>query len=155
MVCWFSGLSLGKDSAWRIKTYATDASQFKFRLHVDATPDTDLRGARVTWVAFPREKEGYASGTFCTDDIPGPENTGTIEFNNQNVDGKGFETTPQLMMAISGLDFESGHNLRLRLSSSAISKTSLTWHMDSWLDSVMNSATGSYVAICAPTTAND
>ncbi len=145
VVAWFSGLSLGKDSAWRVKTYVTEASAFKFKLHIEASPDTDLRGAKVAWVAFPAGKQGITGGTFCTDDIPGAENAGEVDFS-----GAGFQAAPGVMLAISGLDFECGHNLRLRVSHSALSKDSMTWHLDSWLDSAFNTATGAYVAICAP-----
>ncbi len=146
VVCWFSALNLGKDAAWRVKTCATDASPFRFRLHVGSSADTDLRGARVTWVAFPRGKEGIVGGTFNTDDIPGLQNSGTLAF----PEDCGFEAPPQLMMAVSGLDFECGHNLRLRVSNSEVTSAGLTWHLDSWLDSSLNTATGAYVAICAP-----
>lgn len=145
VVAWFSGLHLGKDSAWRVKTYVTDASRFKFKLHVEASPDTDLKGAKVAWVAFPAGKQGITGGTFCTDDVPGAENAGVIDFS-----AAGFQAAPAVMMAISGLDFECGHNLRLRVSHSMLSKDAMTWHLDSWLDSALNTATGAYVAICAP-----
>ncbi|KAK3326666.1 metalloprotease [Apodospora peruviana] len=145
VIAWFSGLSLGKDSAWRVKTYVTEASRFKFKLHVETSPDTDLRGAKVTWVAFPTGKQGITGGAFCTDDVPGAENAGVVDFS-----GAGFQAAPAVMMAISGLDFEAGHNLRLRVSNSMLSKESMTWHLDTWLDSALNTATGAYVAICAP-----
>ncbi|KAF5246292.1 hypothetical protein FAUST_1409 [Fusarium austroamericanum] len=142
VVAWFTGLSLGKDSPWRVKTYITGISQFKFQLHVEAGSDTDLRGATVTWLAIPAGKEGIIAGSFCTDDIPGPENAGTINFSQA-----GFQSAPAVMMAICGLDFECGRNLRLRASHSALTKEGMVWHLDSWLDSVLNTATGVYVAV--------
>lgn len=145
VVAWFSGLSLGKDAAWRVKTYVTNASPFKFQLHVEAAADTDLRDATVTWVAIPASKEGITAGTFCTDDIPGPENAGQIDFSHAK-----FEAAPAVMMAISGLDFECGRNLRLRVSHSDLTKDSMVWRLDSWLNSAMNTATGTYVALGGP-----
>ncbi|KAM0276436.1 hypothetical protein ACHAQH_006741 [Verticillium albo-atrum] len=150
VIAWFSGLSLGKESAWRLKTYVSEVSPFKFKLNVEAGPDTDLRGATVTWVAFPADKEGITGGTFCTDDIPGPENAGVIDFSNA-----GFQVAPAVMMAISGFDFENGHNLRLRVSNSGVAKDQMVWHLDSWLDSAMNTATGAYVAVCPPNVDED
>ncbi|KAM0552603.1 hypothetical protein ACHAPJ_007700 [Fusarium lateritium] len=145
VVAWFTGLSLGKDSPWCVKTYVTDVSPFKFQLHVEAGRDTDLRDAMVTWVAIPAGKEGITAGSFCTDDIPGSENAGTIDFSHS-----GFQSAPAMMMAISGIDFECGHNLRLRVSHSSLTKDGMVWHLDSWLDSVLNTATGIYVAVGGP-----
>ncbi|KAL7934013.1 metalloprotease [Trichoderma chlorosporum] len=145
VVAWFSGLSLGKDAGWRVKTYVTNASRFKFQLHVEAMSDTDLRDATVTWVAIPASKEGITAGIFCTDDIPGPENAGNIDFSHAK-----FEAAPAVMMAISGLDFECGRNLRLRVSHSDLSKDGMVWRLDSWLNSAMNTATGAYVALGGP-----
>lgn len=144
VVCWFSALDLGQDSRWKVNTYVTDISRFSFTIHVDADPETDLRGARATWVAFRRGKEGMAGGSFSSGDIQGLKSTGNVEF-----EGK-FVTEPQIMMALSGLDFENGHNLRLRLSSSRLEKSGFTWNLDTWLDSVMHGATGSFIAISQP-----
>lgn len=145
VVAWFTGLGLGKDSPWRVKTYATDVSPFKFQLHIEAGSDTDLRDATVTWVAIAAGKEGITAGSFCTDDIPGEENAGTVDFSND-----GFQAAPTVMMAISGLDFECGRNLRLRVSHSSLSKDGMVWHLDSWLNSALNTATGTYVAVGGP-----
>ncbi|KAF3354591.1 hypothetical protein VdG1_07381 [Verticillium dahliae VDG1] len=150
VVAWFSGLSLGKNSAWRLKTHVSEASPFKFRLNLEVGADTDLRGATITWVAFPADKEGITGGTFCTDDVPGSENAGTVDFS-----GAGFQVAPAIMMAISGFDFENGHNLRLRVSHSCVNKDSMMWHLDSWLDSALNTATGAYVAVCPPNVDED
>ncbi|KAF4983329.1 hypothetical protein FZEAL_1236 [Fusarium zealandicum] len=145
VMAWFTGLSLGKDSPWRVKTYASDISPFKFQLHIDAGTDTDLRDATVTWVAIPAGKEGITAGSFCTDDIPGAENAGPVDFS-----GAGFRAAPSVMMAICGLDFECGRNLRLRVSNSSLSKDGMVWHLDSWLDSSFNTATGAYIAVGGP-----
>lgn len=144
VVCWFSALDLGQDSRWKVNTYVTDISRSSFTIHVDADPATDLRGASVTWVAFRRGKEGMAGGSFSSGDIEGLKSTGNVEF-----EGK-FDTDPHIMMALSGLDFENGHNLRLRLSSSRLEKSGFTWNLDTWLDSVMHGATGSFIAISQP-----
>ncbi|KAF5970197.1 metalloprotease [Fusarium coicis] len=145
VVAWFTGLSLGKDSPWRVKTYVTDVSPFKFQLHVEAGPDTDLRDATVNWVGIPAGKEGITAGSFCTDDILGSENAGATDFAHA-----GFQSAPAMIMAISGIDFECGHNLRLRVSHSSLAKDGMVWYLDSWLDFVLNTATGVYVAVGGP-----
>lgn len=141
VVCWFSTLSMGKDNPWRVKTYTTDASPYKFRLHIEHGADTDLRGAMVSWIAFPRLKQGVTGGVFATDDVPG-----RVTFD----EGVVFEKAPQMVMGISALDYENGANLRMRLSSMDVDAKGWDWRMDSWGDSRFNTAAGAYVAIAAP-----
>ncbi|KAL8949955.1 MAG: hypothetical protein Q9183_007560, partial [Haloplaca sp. 2 TL-2023] len=86
-----------------------------------------------------------ASGTFSTDDVresskPQQDNTATVNFD------RSFEDTPRLAMALSGFDYDHSKNLRLRLSTSAVTETGVTWHLQSWADSVMYSASASYFA---------
>jgi hypothetical protein len=49
-------------------------------------------------------------------------------------------------MAINSLDYACGRNLRLRLSTSSVTNTGLTWHLQSWWDSIMYSAGASFFA---------
>lgn len=44
-------------------------------------------------------------------------------------------------MAISGLDFENGRDLHLRLSNSGLTIMGMAWHLDGGVDSAMNMAT--------------
>lgn len=147
VVSWLTGFSLGHDSPWRVKTYVTDISPFKFVLHLETGHDTDIRDATVTWVAIPRGKEGMIAGSFYLDGATGAQHAGKsmIDFQQAN-----FQVAPSVMMAISGFDFEHGHNLRLRVSNSSLTKDGMVGHLDSWLDSTMNMAAGAYVAIGGP-----
>jgi hypothetical protein len=141
---------MDQHSPWSIKAYPTRISPISFALNIDAGPQTILLGAQISWVAFPTRKEGMVGGTVSTGDTPKSQNFGHINF------GQGaFPTSPQLMMAISGFDYESGHNLRLRLSHSDVTKDGFNWHLDSWLDSIMKSATTSYIAIHPPKAGDD
>ncbi|KAK0734604.1 hypothetical protein B0T26DRAFT_746490 [Lasiosphaeria miniovina] len=124
VLAWFYRLSLGKDAAWRVKT----TPRTRARSSSGCTGGTNIAG-----------------GSFCTDDIPGPENAGVVDFS-----AAAYRAAPAVTMAISGLEYECGRNLRLRVSHSSLSKDAMTWHLDSWLGSAMNTATGVYVAVCPP-----
>ncbi|KAF5019940.1 hypothetical protein F66182_8037 [Fusarium sp. NRRL 66182] len=128
-----------------IETFPSHISPYKFRLSVEASVDTDLHGARVTW-ALPASKSGYAGGMFSKDDVPGLTNTGEAVFSG----GVDFNAVPQVMLTLSGLDFEAGSDLRLRVSASKVTRTGVTWNLDSWGDSRLITASGPYIAICAP-----
>lgn len=147
VVCWLNSFNMDKDSPWRVKVFPTNVGLVRFKLNVEASPDTLVQSVGVTWVAFPKDKDGIAGGSFST------ERTAELQHQHAGITSfppGAFLETPQLMMAISGFDYEPGHNLRLRLSSSNVTKDGLSWNLDSWLDSQMNSATGAYVAIAPP-----
>lgn len=150
VVCWITSFSMDHGCPWSLKTYPTGVTPIRFTLNVDAGQETELRGAQISWVAFSQRKEGMVGGTFSTGETVSKQNAGHVDF-----DQGAFPSPPQLMMALSGFDYESGHNLRLRLSHSDVTKDGFNWHLDSWLDSVMKSATASYVAIHPPNAADD
>lgn len=164
VVVWFSALNMSKDYRWCVNTHVSKVSPFGFSVHVDVGDDTQLYSTQVTWIAYPSTKDQIYSGTFSTSELRNPcldplrnENSNSItfpadvfggsgvDFNEGEEDGK--VVVPQLMMAISGLDFQTGHNLRCRLSSDGVTARGFTWHLDSWMDTVMYEARGSYVAL--------
>ncbi|KAI4254623.1 MAG: hypothetical protein L6R42_007119 [Xanthoria sp. 1 TBL-2021] len=145
VICWLTTVDMGKDKNWRIKSYVTDVDTKGFTAHIDSWADTVMYQAAITWLAYPANQPNVASGTFSTDDIrpankPQPENSATVKF------AKKFENTPKLAMALSGFDYGNNRNLRLRLSTSGVTAEAVTWHLQSWADSVMYRASAAYFA---------
>ncbi|KAL8766985.1 MAG: hypothetical protein Q9209_006397 [Squamulea sp. 1 TL-2023] len=145
VICWLTTVDMDKDKNWRIKTYATDVDTKGFTVHIDSWADTIMYQAAMTWLAYPADQPNVASGTFSTDDIrpankPQQENSATVKF------GTSFKETPTLAMALSGFDYDCKKNLRLRLSTSGVTATAVTWHLQAWSDSVMYRASASYFA---------
>ncbi|KAI4279692.1 MAG: hypothetical protein L6R38_004970 [Xanthoria sp. 2 TBL-2021] len=145
VICWLTMVDMGKDKNWRIKSYVTDVDTKGFTAHIDSWDDTVMYQAAITWLAYPANRPNVASGTFSTDDIrpankPQSENSATVKF------AKKFENTPKLAMALSGFDYGNNRNLRLRLSTSGVTAEAVTWHLQSWADSVMYRASAAYFA---------
>ncbi|CAL8581163.1 hypothetical protein XPA_006866 [Xanthoria parietina] len=145
VICWLTTVDMGKDKNWRIKSYVTDVDPKGFTAHIDSWDDTVMYQAAITWIAYPANQANVASGTFSTDDIrpankPQPENSATVKF------AKKFGETPKLAMALSGFDYGCNRNLRLRLSTSGVTAEAVTWHLQSWGDSVMYRASAAYFA---------
>ncbi|KAK6540376.1 hypothetical protein TWF694_009177 [Orbilia ellipsospora] len=144
VVVWLSAFGMDKGANWRIKTYATDVGKDGFTVHVDSWADTMLYSASVNWLAYPADSTRIGSGTFSTDDIrswenPRAENAGIANFTAK------YTKTPKVVLALSSFDYQSGKNLRLRLGTSLVTPTQLNWHLQSWSDSVMYSASASYL----------
>ena len=145
IVCFLNLLDIDRNTNWRVKAYASDIDANGFTIHVDTWADTILYSAGVTWLAYPADTPGVASGHFSTEDVrpwnkPQSENSATASF------AKPFTGAPKVLMALDSLDYEHGKNLRLRLSTSAVTPKGVTWHLQSWWDSIMYRAGASYFA---------
>jgi hypothetical protein len=144
VVAWFKALSMSKDQAWDIRTYTSHVSVRSFVLHVDVGPETLLRCAEVTWLAYAADKDRTASGTFG--DAPAATRTEGSRSGAVGFAPGTFTSPPQIFTAISGLSFGTAANLRLKLSQADFSEKGFSWHLETWLDSKMYGATGAYVA---------
>ncbi|KAI4232926.1 MAG: hypothetical protein L6R40_007248 [Gallowayella cf. fulva] len=145
IICWLTTVDMDNKYNWRIKTFATDVDTNGFTVHIDTWGDTIMYQASMTWLAYPANQPNVASGMFGTEDIhpwnkPQQQNSKTIEY------GKSFGQTPKLAMALNGFDYDHTKNLRLRLSTSGVTKSAMTWHLQAWGDSVMYRASASYFA---------
>ncbi|KAL8651003.1 MAG: hypothetical protein Q9210_003496 [Variospora velana] len=127
------------------RSYATDIDTKGFTVHIDSWDITIMYQAGMNCLAYPANQTNVASGAFSTDDIQPAhkhqlENTATVKFDAS------FAKTPKIAMALSGFDFGCKKNLRLRLSTSAVTPTGVTWHLQAWEDSIMYRASASYFA---------
>ncbi|KAI8650653.1 ZnMc domain-containing protein [Fusarium keratoplasticum] len=145
VITWLQSLDMDKKKNWRIKVYPTDIDAKGFTIHADSWADSILYSAGVTWLAYPADQQGVASGKFSTQDVrpwdkPQHENSGVFNFQQP------FSKAPKIIMAIDTLDYDHNKNLRVRLSTSSVTNTGITWHFQSWWDSVMYVAGASFLA---------
>ena len=145
VIIWLQSLDMDKNKNWRIKVYPSDIDTDGFTVNANTWADSILYSAGVTWLAYPADQPGVASGSFNTQDVrpwnqPQNENSGTFDF------PQAFLTPPKVIMALNTFDFDYGKNLRIRLSTSGVTTTGLTWHLQSWWDSIMYSSRASFFA---------
>ncbi|KZP17053.1 hypothetical protein FIBSPDRAFT_1047154 [Athelia psychrophila] len=103
---------------------------------------------RATWIAYPEDRPFVYSGTANVKDVRAGSDT--VANNSQAIDfgGTQFWKTPSVFVALNSLDLGCGRNLRLRASVDNISTSGLTWHIDTWDDSILYSGGISYLAFC-------
>jgi hypothetical protein len=145
VICWLNSVDMDKRYNWRCTTYATDIDANGFTVHIDTWADTVMYSAGMTWLAYPSDLAGVSSGSFNTQDVrpwsqPQHDNSANVSFSTN------FTKVPKLIMALNGFDYDHSKNLRLRLSTSSVTQTGMTWHLQSWYDSIMYSAGASYFA---------
>ena len=146
VIVWLNSLDLASGKGWRVSATATDVTPTGFTLHIDSWSDTVIYSAAAAWIAYPSDKAGVVSGSYSTSDVrpwdkPQLYNSGRADFPRG-----AFQRTPTVLFALNELDIDPGHNLRLRLAVSSVSKDGLDWHVDSWWDTILYSASASFIA---------
>lgn len=145
VITWLQALNIDKDKNWRIRVYLTDIDKAGFTIYADLWGNLILYNAGVTWLAYPANQPGVTSGKFSTQDA--------YPWNNLQAENLGifyfpmaFSETPKVIMALNMLDYDYNRNLHLRLSTSAVTNTGITWHLQSWWDSIMYRSGASFFA---------
>jgi len=147
VVAFFNLIDLDKNHNWRLKTSATNIDTKGFTLHIETWADTILYAARVAWVAYPEDREHIFSTSVNTGEIrpwhePRPTQSKAITFGNVE-----FWKTPSVFVALNIIDLDFKANLRVNAYVDGVSKSGLTWHIDSWADSVLYSAGATIIAV--------
>lgn len=147
VVVWLTELDMSKDRNWCVRTFATNVTKSGFTIHLDTWGGSLLYSGTVTWIAYRATRSGIASGHFSTLDIHGPKHpqrntTGYKEF-GANV----FTSPPRVVVALDSFDVDRKDVLRLVTRTSSVTATGMTWHLDTWEDSVLYSAGASYIAL--------
>lgn len=147
VVVWLTAFDMKHDKNWRVKTFATNITATSFTIHIDTWADTVLYSAVASWIAYPADKPNIFSGSFNTMDVrrwdsPQLQNSAYVQF-GRNV----FSKPPRTMLAINWIDISQEQNLRLEVKSSAVTVDGMCWHLNSWADTILYSAGGSYIAL--------
>jgi hypothetical protein len=143
----FNLVDLDKSKGWRLKTTATNIDAKGFTLNIETWADTKLYAAQAAWVAYPEDREHIFSASVNTMDVrpwdkPQPTQSKPITFGNVE-----FWKTPNVFMAINQFDFKNEHNLRVRAYADNITTGGLTWHIDSWADTILYSTGVTIIAV--------
>ncbi|EJD33907.1 hypothetical protein AURDEDRAFT_177027 [Auricularia subglabra TFB-10046 SS5] len=146
VVVWLNFIDMDHSRNWRVSATATAVTATGFTLNLDTWADSILYTAGATWVAYPSELTGIWSGVYSTGDVrswnpPQLVTNGTVVFPAGT-----FQRDPTVLSALNYLDVGYTANLRMRANVDPVSHTGMTWHFDSWADSVIYSAGASYIA---------
>lgn len=145
VIVWLNLLDMSCAANWRVSAYATDVTPTGFTLHLDTWADSVLYAARAAWVAHSAGSQIITSGSFNTNDVrawdrPQLRNSGAISFPYR------LSQSPRVTVGLNSIDVYCKSNLRIAAAVSDASETGMTWHLDSWADTVLYSAGGSYIA---------
>ncbi|KAG6917581.1 hypothetical protein DXG01_001929 [Tephrocybe rancida] len=146
VVAFLNSLDLDKSKGWRFKTSATDIDVNGFTLHIETWGDTILYSAQVGWIAYPEDETHIFSTSVNTQEVrpsnqPQATQSKAITFRDAE-----FWKKPDVFVALNSIDIDNKANLRVRAYVDDVSQQGLTWHIDSWSDTVLYSAGASIIA---------
>lgn len=138
-------LDIGRKQNVRVKSYTSDIRKDCFNVHVDTWGGTALYGASCTWLEVEAEDPDFQFGTFTTlDDHPCAKpqmlTTRLIAFPQQ------YSKPPKVVVWLTGFDIKRNKNWRVKTYATCITATGFTIHIDTWADTVLFSATASWIA---------
>lgn len=146
VVVWLNLLDLPVNLNRCLKAYETNVTATGFTMHIDTWADSVLYYATASWVAYPANKPNTSSGRFAISDTrpakcPQLYNSGYVDFGKDV-----FTSPPRVMLAINTIDIDKSQDLRLAVKASSINAAGMTWHLDSWDDTILYNAGASYIA---------
>lgn len=145
VVVWLSALDMLWNRNWRVRAYATHITTTGFTLHIDTWGDSVLYSAAASWVSHPPDMPGVVSGSFSTSDPSGVTQLSTTGF--AAFDRGVFDFPPRTIMGINSLDIDRDRNLRIAVGATAVHANGMAWHLNSWGDTKLYSASASYIAL--------
>lgn len=150
VVVWINGFDMSNAHGWRLKIAASDVTATGFTIHIDTWADSILYFAGATWIAFAADRTDVTCDSFNTQEIRPWDRPQHNHAKQVSYKGAAFAKPPRVLLGLDSIDFDYRRNLRVNLTADAITTTGLSWQLNSWSDTVMYSAGGSYLAIGAP-----
>jgi len=145
VVVGISGCDIWCGKNQRLRASVDSITPTNMVVHADSWADTALYSAKTTWVEVEDTDYEFQVGTFDTLTLhPWYEqplkNNARVDFNTS------FSEPPNVMVWLTGFDFGAGHNFRITVTADAIDANGFTIHLDTWADTLLCSATASWIA---------
>ncbi|KAF8645896.1 hypothetical protein AX16_007500 [Volvariella volvacea WC 439] len=143
----FNRIDLDKSNNWRLKTTATRIDNKGFTLSIDTWSDTVLYSATACWIAYPEDRERIFSASASTTDIrhwnkPQHNHSKSLSFGDVK-----FLEKPDVFVALNTFDVGCQTNFRLCTYVDDVTTSGLTWHINSWHDTILYSAGITIIAV--------
>jgi H-type lectin domain len=130
------GLDVGNWANIRVNASANDIAENNFEVRVHSWSDTALYEASACWFHAPSSNPSVQAGRITS----APNRSTDIKF------AKPFDKPPKVIVWISALDFDKGHNWRLKTLASDITANGFKLKVETWSDTQCPFAAASWVA---------
>jgi len=144
VVAFFNLLDMDQKKGCRIRTTASKIDRNGFTLSIESWGDTVLRCVRACWIAYPEDRRHIFSASVNTRQVfpVGKEWKSAIRYTDVK-----FWRTPDVFAALNEVDSDGKFDLRIKAYVANVTTIGLTWHIDTWSDSILNSAGATIIAV--------
>lgn len=147
VIVFLKQLDMANDKSWLVATKVSGIDPNGFTIHIDTWGDSILYSAGAGWIAYPEDRPYVFSGTASTTEI-GPSDKPRLKTSKAiDIRQAWFLKAPNVFMAINSLNLDHRANLRIKVEATHVTQNSLTWHIDSWGDSILYDAGVSILAV--------
>lgn len=135
VICWLNRLDMQNtaETNWRINAYATDISNTGATFHIDTWGDSELNGAAMCWIAFPKGKKKVDSGTFSTSEVRPWHEAKSRNSKRVRFKERWFNKPPTVLVGLNLLDMAGNADLRIQVEADEVDAEGFTWHLDTWV----------------------
>ncbi|CAJ0538540.1 Ff.00g066010.m01.CDS01 [Fusarium sp. VM40] len=146
-------LDVGNSGNISVRAAAAKVTETDFALSIDSWADAQLFNAAAAWIEFTESDSDYQVGEFNTLDsrkltnFPATDKDG-IRRDTEHFDFPDGQYTdePNILVWLSAIDLDKGHNWRVKAHATNITSSGFDLNIDTWADTIMFSATASWVA---------
>ncbi|KAJ3565538.1 hypothetical protein NP233_g7571 [Leucocoprinus birnbaumii] len=152
VVVFFNQIDLDRERDWNMFTTATDIDADGFTLNIETRGDTISHKARVGWFAYPEDREHIFSTSVSTRQIR-PVGFPKVDHESKVISFSGIEFggVPEVFIAFNEFNISCKANFRLKAHVGDVTKSGLTWHIETWGSTTLSSAGATIVAISEAT----
>jgi hypothetical protein len=138
-------IDIGNNANVRIEAAAGDVTTTGFTTSLNAWADTTLYSAGSTWLEVAAADTDFQVGTFNTQEDH-PWNQPQLATSRRINFARAYAAPPEVIVWLNELDVDNKANVRVSTYVSGIDASGFTVHIDTWADTVLNSAGVTWIA---------
>lgn len=136
-------LDVGNHNNIRVNSFASNIGRDRFRIHIDSWENSLIFSAGCAWLEIQKNDPDFQYGRFCTlEDHLHPQTLTSrlITF------PRAYSAPPVVVVWLAGFDIQRDTFWRVKTYVTNVTATNFVLHIDTWSDTILHSATASWVS---------
>lgn len=140
-----SGVEIGPAANARVLARIDRVDPNSAVVSVNSWDDTQFQGAQVSWIEAAKDDVDFQIGSFQTWDVH-PWSKPQAQTSKKLYFPQSYSEPPKVLVMLKSFDMKKGFNYRIKAYTTDIKSDSFVIHIDSWDDTVLFSASASWIA---------
>lgn len=128
-----------------VNSHAKNLQKDLFEIHIDGSKDAGLYGGGCTWLEVEKNDPDFQLGTFSTLEDHPASKPQTLTSRHITFP-RAYGSVPRVVVWLTGFHLNRETLWRVKTYTTDITETGFTIHIDTWLSSVLYSASASWIA---------